>query len=72
MARNYSEDDDILSLETEENHNRVPDLDPDAVPDSVGVYDRPQGKTGTGISLAAIVGILILLVIAYFVLTTLF
>lgn len=68
MANDYREDEDVL--EADQAH--VPDLDPDAAPASIGVYDRPERKAGAGLSLASIIGILVLLVIAYFVLTALF
>lgn len=70
MAEDYREDEDLLDFDADE--NRIANLDPDAAPAPIGVYDRPEGRSGGGLSLAAIIGILALLVIAYFVLTALF
>jgi len=69
MAEDYRDDENLLEFEADE--DGVPDLNPQAAPDPVGVYDRPEAMSGRGLSLAAIVGILILVIIAVFVLMAL-
>ncbi len=68
MAEDYRENEDLLDFGAEP--ERI-ELDPEATPAPVGVYDRPEGVARRGLSLAAIAGIIALLVIAYFVLTAL-
>lgn len=67
MADSYREDDDTRDLGDED---RVRQLDPDAAPEVIGVYERPE-RARPGLNIAAVVGIILLLVLAYFVLTAL-
>lgn len=72
MANDYREEEDVPAFDADADDDRVPDLDPGPLPASIGVYERPERKTGAGLSVASIIGILTLLVIAYFVLNALF
>ena len=56
---------------TRSDEDRLLELEVDAAPESIGVYDRPS-QTGTvGRNVVVLFAIFVLLVIAYFVLTAL-
>lgn len=58
MVEIYDPDDDEL----EEDDDVVLDLEPDAAPEPVGVYDRPE-QTTTGPSMGLILAIIAILVV---------
>jgi hypothetical protein len=72
VTTDYREDEDVLAFDLETKEDKARDLDPAAAPASIGVYDRPVRKAGVGLSAVSLIGVLVLLVIAYLVLTTLF
>jgi hypothetical protein len=44
------------------------ELEADAAPDRIGVYDRPEGNGAKGLNVTMLLVIFVLLIIAYFVL----
>lgn len=48
---------------------RLLDLNVDAAPEPVGVYERPDQASSVGRSVVVLIAIFVLLVLAYFVLT---
>jgi hypothetical protein len=54
---------------TRSDEERLLDLDVDAAPESIGVYERPAQANLAGRNVVVLLAIFLLLVIAYFVLT---
>jgi hypothetical protein len=53
-----------------EDEERPLDLDPEAAPDQIGVYDRPERAGARGVNVMMLLVIFVLLVVAYFVLVS--
>lgn len=56
---------DVFPKRDEEERPR--DLDPDAAPSPIGVYDRPEGAGGRSRSVVMFLIIFVLLLLAYYV-----
>jgi hypothetical protein len=54
-----------------EDDDRPLELEADAAPEPIGVYERPEGKRTNGLNVTMLLVIFVLLVLAYFVLIAL-